>query len=82
MNEEEYWSMRLSNDTFHGNNNKRIILDYLIAPSVIYKPKIYIDGNEWCTLYGENLQDGVCGFGKSPELAMNNFDKAWIIKIQ
>lgn len=46
-------------------------------PSTIYKPKIYMDGNQWCCLYGENLQDGVAGFGDSPELAMTNFDKEW-----
>ena len=30
------------------------------------KPKIYQDGNEWCVLYGEDIQAGICGFGKSP----------------
>ena len=44
-------------------------------PSVLFKPKIYKDGNQWCTLYGENLQDGVAGFGDSPNEAMLDFDK-------
>ena len=46
-------------------------------PSVLYKPKLSLDGNQWCALYGDNLQDGVAGFGDSPEDAMWNFDKAW-----
>lgn len=46
-------------------------------PSVLYRPKISIDGNQWCALYGENLQDGVAGFGDTPELAMIDFDRAW-----
>ena len=25
--------------------------------------KPYKDGNQWCFLYGENIQEGVCGFG-------------------
>lgn len=29
----------------------------------------------------ENLQDGVAGFGDSPELAAWNFDKAWCAKL-
>lgn len=47
------------------------------APHVIYRPKLYLDGNEWCALLGESLQSGVCGFGGSPQLAMADFDKAW-----
>lgn len=48
------------------------------APSAIYRPAISMDGDQWCALYGENLQDGVAGFGKSPALAMSAFDKAWL----
>ena len=33
--------------------------------------KPYKDGNQWCFLYGENIQEGVCGFGKTI------FDAAW-----
>lgn len=46
-------------------------------PSVMWKPKLTIDGNQWCALYGENLQNGVAGFGDSPELAMYAFDVEW-----
>ncbi len=46
-------------------------------PSILLKPKISIDGNQWCALYGENLQDGVAGFGDSPDKAMVDFDKNW-----
>lgn len=46
-------------------------------PSAIYRPAISIDGNQWCALYGANLQDGVAGFGDSPADAMRDFDKAW-----
>lgn len=47
-------------------------------PSVLYKPNIYIDGDLWCALYGENLQDGVAGFGETPEKAMIDFDINWL----
>ena len=46
-------------------------------PSVLYKPKISLDGNQWCALYGENLQEGVAGFGNSPADAMWDFDRNW-----
>lgn len=46
-------------------------------PSVLYRPAIYVDGDQWCALYGGDLQRGVCGFGDSPAEAMSAFNKAW-----
>ena len=51
-------------------------------PFMLLRPRIYIDGNQWCALYGENLQDGVAGFGDSPELAAWDFDIAWREKLK
>ena len=50
----------------------------LNRPFILLKPKIQIDGDSWCVLYGENLQDGVCGFGDTPVQASINFDIAWL----
>ena len=50
---------------------------WIRTPAEIYRPKLSIDGNQWCALYGGNLQDGVAGFGDSPELAMQNFNENW-----
>lgn len=43
-------------------------------PCVLFKPKVYLDGNMWCALYGDNLQDGIAGFGETCEKAMLDFD--------
>jgi hypothetical protein len=43
----------------------------------ILKPKIFICGNQWCVLYGENLQDGIAGFGETPRKAVYDFNKSW-----
>jgi len=51
-------------------------------PFIQLRPRIFIDGNQWCALYGENLQDGVAGFGDSPEAAAWAFDKAWCKKLR
>lgn len=48
-----------------------------MRPAVSFKPRLSIDGDQWCALYGDDLQSGVAGFGKSPEEAMWDFDKAW-----
>ncbi len=47
------------------------------APSVIYRPAIVKDGNQWCVLYGKNLQEGIAGFGDTPAQACQAFDVAW-----
>lgn len=46
-------------------------------PSFLFRPRLFVDGNSWCALYGENIQDGVAGFGDSPANAMWDFDRAW-----
>lgn len=48
-----------------------------LRPCVIYRPALSIDGDQWCALYGNNLQDGIAGFGSSPASAMLDFDKSW-----
>ena len=46
-----------------------------MRPCILLKPALKIDGNQWCALYGDNLQDGIAGFGNSPSDAMHAFDK-------
>ena len=61
--------------------NVRLCFTELVSeqmrPSVTMRPAISIDGNQWCALYGEDLQRGVAGFGDSPEQAMLAFDREW-----
>lgn len=47
-------------------------------PCVIFRPSVYPDGDQWCALYGDNLQEGVAGFGDTPEAAMRQFDIEWL----
>jgi hypothetical protein len=46
-------------------------------PCVLFKPKLSKDGDQWCALFGDNLQEGVSGFGKTPADAMYDFDRNW-----
>jgi len=41
------------------------VLKYL-KPEAFCKVQIYPDGDQWCALLGENIQEGICGFGKTP----------------
>lgn len=40
------------------------------------------DGNQWCVLFGDNLQSGIAGFGDSPQEATVDFHKSWNEKIE
>ena len=41
------------------------------------KPKFGIDGNQHFVLYGENLQEGITGFGDTLYKAILDFNKAF-----
>lgn len=41
------------------------------------KPKLMKDGNQWCVLYGEDLQTGIAGFGNTPYNAILDFNSQW-----
>jgi hypothetical protein len=53
------------------------IANAMSRPSVLYRPKLSLDGNQWCALLGSDLQVGLAAFGDTPEAAMNAFDVAW-----
>jgi hypothetical protein len=46
-------------------------------PSILLRPKLYLDGSQYCVLYGENLMSGVAGFGDTADAAMRDFDRNW-----
>jgi len=58
-------------------NSVEYACNQFTQPSVLYRPKLSIDGNQWVALYGDNLQDGVAGFGNTPAKAMSDLDKNW-----
>ncbi len=52
-------------------------LDLVIAPHRTFTPRLFIDGNMWCALYGDDLQVGIAGFGETPHKAVMAFDDAF-----
>jgi len=47
------------------------------SPHVLMRPRLMVDGDMWCALYGENIVEGLAAFGETPEKAMEAFDRAW-----
>lgn len=70
-NEHNYWQQKLANAQEEGRPSLQLQANLRIG----------IDGDHWCVLYGENLQDGVAGFGKSPHEAFVDFDKNFFAKL-
>lgn len=40
----------------------------------------YLDGDSWCVLLGSDIQDGICGFGRTKFEALMDFMKAIILQ--
>jgi hypothetical protein len=47
-------------------------------PFMLLRPRLFPEGNQWCALYGENIQEGVAGFGDTPASAAVQFDIEWL----
>jgi hypothetical protein len=71
--DEQMWA-HVVNEAYAAECEKR-------RPSIQLRPRLFIDGNAWCALYGENLQDGVAGFGPSPSEAFLDFDRAFYARL-
>ena len=86
MSNEELLQIESSQRQFDQEKEHREKMNLIVEQEeynlvTILKPKITRDGNQWCVLYGENLQDGIAGFGETPYTAILNFNKAWNEKI-
>lgn len=80
MNESDYWMNRANQDTVIINFTQEAQINYWalrqdMAITESLKPRLFIEGDKWCALYGDNLQDGVAGFGDTPLLAILDFNK-------
>lgn len=75
------WQQHIASSVAHWSEMAKASIEAAASvyerPSAVFKPRLSIDGNQWCALYGENLQEGVAGFGNSPADAMWDFDKNW-----
>ena len=82
MELNEYWSAQAVEE-YKGMLYEQKMQNYTYncersAPHVIHNTKIFKDGNKYCCLLGDNIQEGICGFGDSPKEACDDFDYIWI----
>lgn len=67
----------ISNDAYLARMAVVEAMAFIAAAHVRMKPRVFQDGTAWCCLYGDNLQEGVAGFGDTPAQACAAFDIAW-----
>jgi len=58
----------------HQNKMDNIIQEGEMLNFVLLKPKISIDGDQYCLLYGDDLQCGIAGFGDTIYKAIIDFN--------
>jgi hypothetical protein len=58
----------------HQQRMEAAVISAEMALVATLKPSIYIDGDEWCVLLGENIQNGISGFGDTSYKAILNFN--------
>lgn len=82
MNEQDYWMNRANQDTVNSSLITEARMNYWAAKQDLalvesLRPTITKDGDQWCVLYGDNLQEGIAGFGGTPYQAILNFNTAF-----
>lgn len=69
MSEFEYWQVKYEEAT-----QDRSAADIRFVMS--FQPKISKDGNRFCIVIGENIQEGIAGFGETLMQAFNSINTA------
>lgn len=57
----------------YDNERYYLALQYEAALMKTLGCKLSKDGEQWCCLYGKDLQEGIAGFGKTPAEAISNW---------
>jgi len=82
MSEDTYWKEKLSReqhqlDYEHQSKMTTLVQTEEMNLFTLLRPKVGICGNQYSVLYGENLQNGVAGFGDTLMLAIYDFNKSF-----
>lgn len=60
------------------HHQERMIVEFeKQRPVFLIRPHLAKNGNMWSFLYGDNIQEGICGFGETVAKAAADFDNNW-----
>ena len=82
MNEEEIRRAESNQRQHHESLEHQSRISFTVEQEelgrfALLKPRLFQDGNQWCVLYGENIQEGIVGFGDTPNNAIFAWNTAW-----
>ena len=82
MTEEETRYAESGQRQHHEDLEHQSRMSYLVEQEelgkfALLKPRIFKDGDQWCVLYGADIQSGIVGFGETPLRAIWAWNKAW-----
>lgn len=71
LSQEQQWKLRQHIED-SVSNTLMIARDYLLRPSVLYRPELTLEDGTWCAKYGDCV-----GKGNTPQDAMYDFNHKW-----
>jgi len=64
---------------FEAPENLKLDIDFerpgIPLSATILQPVLFKDGNDYCCVYGANIENGISGRGETPEKALQDWDK-------
>lgn len=80
MTQEDYLqiesSQRQHNEVLRYDNERYYLgLQHVCKLAMILDCKITKDGDQWCCLFGEDLQEGIAGFGNTATEAVEEWGR-------
>lgn len=87
MSEEDFYQIESSQRQFNERLRHEYDIEYYHERNVfnlfaLLHPKLFIDGDQYCVLLGDNIQDGICGFGDTPTKAIVEFNNNFITPLE
>lgn len=71
----QHLSRQLTKGNIMKTNKVTITIEYEDGSSHSIDADIYKDGDKWCCMIGENIQEGIAGFGDRPDKAISSLQR-------
>ena len=52
------------------------------SPSAVRRPKVFHKSETWIALLGDNVEDGIIGYGDTIEAALRSFDARYLSQLR
>jgi hypothetical protein len=67
-------TIKVDHTTLAVETMERYCVAHPDSPVAVRRPKLFFKSGTWIALLGDNIEDGITGFGSSVEAALRAFD--------